>query len=283
MPPEKNIGIFVNALAGKGNAVKILNNIVSFLKERRISHSVLINDWQSAYVDFTEAWIVGGDGTLNYFINHFPGIKIPLVLFKGGTGNDFAWKLYGDTSLKEQLEFVLKAAARNVDAASCNDKIFINGVGIGFDGEVLESMNTIRLFAGHLGYLMIVIKKIFTFKEYLFSIKSDTFSGAGKYLLLMVSNSSRTGGGFHVSPLAKIDDSLLNLILCNRLSIIKRLRYLPVIEKGKHLSLPFIKHFTGKSFVIDCEKELPAQLDGELIRAKRFEINILPDQFLFKY
>ncbi len=283
MYTEKKIGIFVNGLAGKSKALKVLESIATFLKEKNILHAVYINAWPKIYDDISEAWIVGGDGTLNYFINYFPDIKIPLVLFKGGTGNDFAWKLYGDISLAEQLELVLKAEAKPVDAARCNDALFINGVGIGFDGEVLESINTIRLFGGHLGYLMIVLKKIFTFKEYFFKIKSDVFSGSDKYLLLMISNSSRTGGGFHVSPLASITDGLLNLITCEKLSIIKRLRYLPVIEKGKHLQLPFIKHVTGKSFVIECEQELPAQLDGELIRAKTFNIEIQAGLFLFKY
>jgi diacylglycerol kinase (ATP) len=32
----------------------------------------------------TEAWIVGGDGTLNYFINLYKEIAVPLVIFKGG-------------------------------------------------------------------------------------------------------------------------------------------------------------------------------------------------------
>lgn len=283
MIAAKNIGIYVNTLAGKSKALKVLDEIVLFLKSNNFSHTVYIGEWPKDHSSFSEAWIVGGDGTLNYFINYFPEINIPLVLFKGGTGNDFAWKLYGDISLQEQLELVLNAKAKPVDAAKCNNYLFINGVGIGFDGEVLKSMNAIRLFGGHLGYLLVVLKKIFTFKEYFFRITSDVFTSADKYLLLMISNSSRTGGGFHVSPLAEIDDGVLNLIVCDQLSIPKRLHYLPVIEKGKHLSLPFIKHITGTSFVIDCEIETPAQLDGELITAKQFVIEILPNKFLFKY
>ncbi|MGG9971328.1 diacylglycerol/lipid kinase family protein [Ferruginibacter sp. SUN002] len=283
MPNDKNIAIFVNSSAGKGKSLQLLSTVTDFLKRKQILHTVFVQDWPKIFSPFTEAWIIGGDGTLNYFLNYFSDINIPLVLFKGGTGNDFAWKLYGDISIDEQLRLVLNADEKSVDAATCNDKIFINGVGIGFDGEVLKSMNTVRLLGGHLGYLVVVLKKIFTFKEYFFSIKSNVFSSSDKYLLLMISNSSRTGGGFHVSPLAQINDGFLNLIVCEKLSVFKRLRYLPVIEKGKHLSLPFIKHFTATSFVINCERETPAQLDGEFISAKDFSIKILPKRYLFKY
>ncbi|UEG51268.1 hypothetical protein LK994_07270 [Ferruginibacter lapsinanis] len=280
---DKNIAIYVNPAAGKGKSLELLTVIELLLNKENTKFTTFIKDWPKDYAEFSEAWIIGGDGTLNYFLNYFPEINIPLVLFKGGTGNDFAWKLYGDISLKEQLELVLHSNPKAVDAARCNDKIFINGVGIGFDGEVLKSMGAIRLFGGHLGYLIVVLRKIFTFKEYSFNIRNDMLAMKDRFLLLMISNSSRTGGGFHVSPLANITDGLLNLVLCNKLSIAKRLQYLPVIEKGKHLGLSFIKHFTGRSFEVECDVEVPAQLDGELISARKFVIEVLPARYLFKY
>lgn len=283
MSSEKNIAIFVNPAAGKGNALKLLNSVVSFLQQEKILHSIFSDNWKHNTDLFSEAWIIGGDGTLNYFINLFPAIKIPLVLFKGGTGNDIAWKLYGDISFEQQLHFIMHADAKYIDAAKCNNKLFINGVGIGFDGEVTESMKTVRFIGGHLGYLLIVLKKIVTFKEYCYKIRFNDIELNDEYLLVMINNSSRTGGGFNVSPLAEINDGLLNVVLCKKLSLMKRLKYLPVIEKGKHLSLSFIKHFTVKNIVIECEKELSAHVDGELISSRKFEIEILKNQFLFKY
>ena len=40
---------------------------------------------------FTEVWIIGGDGTINWFINQYSEIQLPLALFGGGAGNDFHW------------------------------------------------------------------------------------------------------------------------------------------------------------------------------------------------
>ena len=280
---ERSIAILVNPLSGKGKAKAIGRELQDKLTARNIPGSLFIEDWPDKFEGFTEIWIIGGDGTMNYFINRYKNINIPLALFKGGTGNDFAWKLYGNISVEEQVELVLNAESKLVDAAICNDKLYINSLGIGFEGEVLDSMSSIRWMGGHLGYLWAVIRKIFSFKESRFSIRADDKLVEGDFLLVNVNNASRTGGGFMITPTASVNDGLIDMLLCKPLSLIKRLRYLPIIEKGKHLQRPFIDHSLCKEVRIDCEKELFAHLDGELIRLGSFHIRILPGLFMFKY
>jgi diacylglycerol kinase (ATP) len=279
----RKIVVLVNAVAGKGRALRLLAVMRGHESLRAYDITYVVTDWPETIDDFSEAWIIGGDGTLNYFINKYPGAKIPLVIFKGGTGNDFAWKLYGDRSFQQQLEHVLEAPPQKVDLGLCNGKYFINTVGVGFDGEVLRSMKTVRFLGGHLGYLLVVIKTIFRFKEKMFRIKLAEEMQEGKFLLVTVSNSSRTGGGFHIAPTASVHDAQLDLVLCQPLSIWKRLRYLPVIEKGKHLSLPFIQHRQIENIHIDCGQIIDAQLDGELIESDLYNIKILPGHLQFRF
>ena len=106
---------------------------------------------------------------------------------------------------------------------------------------------------------------------------------SGKFLLVMITNSTQTGGGFMVSPEAIIDDGKLNMVLCKPLPVLKRLKNLPIIEKGKHLTKDFIIHQEVGDIKIECEKETLAQIDGELISAKSFDIKILPGHYFFKY
>ena len=105
----------------------------------------------------------------------------------------------------------------------------------------------------------------------------------GKYLLLMVTNSSRTGGGFHVSPKASVNDGLLDLILCKPLSVFKRLVNLPKIEKGKHLEKDFIVHKQISNIKIESNSDVYAQIDGELISSRSFDITVMPNRYLFLY
>lgn len=278
-----HIALVVNPKAGKGKSLKLMEQLQEELKQRSITCISFTEEWPNDFHAFTDVWIIGGDGTLNYFINHYPNIQLPLAIFKGGTGNDFAWKLYGDAGLQQQLEIVLSAAPQPVDAAQCNGFLFVNGVGIGFDGEVLKQMKAIRIIGGHLGYYLVVLKNILSFKESSFDIHGNNLHMHSKLLLAMVNNSSRTGGGFHVSPKASVNDGLIDLVTAAPLSVLQRFINLPKIEKGNHLTLPFIQHHTGASFVIECERELPAQLDGELIHAKRFEFSVLKQKFFFRY
>lgn len=278
-----HIAILINPKAGKGKSLRIMLQLQELLSQRSISFQNFTDEWPSNFDGFTDVWIVGGDGTLNYFINHYPNIQLPLALFKGGTGNDFAWKLYGDCSIQQQLEIILSSTPQPVDAAKCNDYLFVNGVGIGFDGAVLKQMKAIRIIGGHLGYYLVVLKTILSFKESSFEIRRNNLYVSEKLLLVMVNNSSRTGGGFHVSPKASVNDGLIDLVFAKPLSVLQRFFYLPKIEKGNHLELPFVQHHTGEQFSIICDKELPAQLDGELIVARSYEFSVLKRHFLFRY
>ena len=283
METGQTILLLINPLANKKRIEKISSQISVASSQRKIDFISFIKLWPAEINIYKEVWLIGGDGTVNYLLNFYKNIEIPIVIFKGGTGNDFATRLYGKMSIDEQINKVLDAKPRNVDAAECNGRKFINGVGVGFDGEVLQSMKAIRLLGGHLGYLWIVLRKIFSFKEGFYKIQLDGNNLSAKYLLLMITNSTTTGGGFMVSPEAKIDDGKLNMILCKPLSILKRLKNLPVIEKGKHLDKDFILHNEVSQIKIICEKETLAQIDGELISAETFDIKILPKKYLFKY
>ena len=281
----KNVAILANAAAGKGKSKQISIWLQDQLKDLNKPCTIYELEWPTndEIAKYSDVWVIGGDGTMNYFINKYPNCKLPIVLFSGGTGNDFAWKLYGEISVEKQFENILAATPKTIDAAQVNDKLYINCLGVGFDGEILQSMKSIRFIGGHFGYLLAVIYKIFFFKAPTIKIQMGNESWHENFLLTLIVNSSRAGGGFFIAPPAKLNDGLLNMVLSKNIPLLKRLWYLPVIQKGKHLHLPFIIHRLAKSITINCEKELPIQVDGELIYAKDIEIKVLPNQFLFRY
>ena len=277
------IAILENPVAGSGKSSRVSEKLSKELTRRQIPNTIFTNHWPDGFENFSDIWLIGGDGTINYFINHYPNCRKPLALFKGGTGNDFAWKLYGDQSLEEHLQQVLNSTPKWIDAGKCNDTLFINCLGVGFDGEIIRSMKAIRLLGGHLGYLLAVVIKIFSFREYAFTIATETETWKEKFLLVMVVNSSRAGGGFFVAPNAEINDGKLDMVLCRKLPVLKRLKYLPIIKNGKHLHLPFVIHRAGTNFSIKAGSEIAIQADGELLAAKQMFIEVLPNKFLFRY
>lgn len=280
---SKTIAIVCNPLAGAGRSVALTEKISDELSKRQITHAVFKENWPENFNPFTDAWIVGGDGTLNYFINRYREIKLPLVIFKGGSGNDMHWILYGNKSFEEQLECALSVTAKPIDAGKCNEKLFINGVGIGFEGAVAESVADKNKSAGKTTFLIAVLKKIFFYRSKKYKVCADEISIQKKYLMISVSNGRRAGGGFYIAPEASVDDGLLDVTLIYAISPFLRLRWLPVIEKGKHLRLPFVSHFTTQKIVIESDQLLQTHLDGEVYKNKKLEIEIKPAQFRFRY
>ena len=158
-----NVAILANSNAGKGKSMEIAAWLQAKLFAINKQSTIYEGNWPSdnELAQYSDVWVIGGDGTINYFINQYPNCKIPISLFSGGTGNDFAWKLYGDVNIDEQFKNILTAKPQPIDAARVNEKLYINCLGVGFDGEILQSMKSIRFIGGHYGYLIAVIFKIF--------------------------------------------------------------------------------------------------------------------------
>ena len=280
----KNIAIVCNALAGAGRAVALAQKISIELSGRQIAHSYFNEIWPDEFKGYTDIWIVGGDGTLNYFFNLYTELNIPLVIFNGGTGNDFHWVLYGNMNFEEQLKIALSAMPKLIDLGRCNDKFFINGVGIGFEGEVARSLTGKKKKSGKVSFMAMVLKKIFSYRSAIYQvIINDKKIFEKKYLMIDVSNGSRAGGGFHIAPAAKANDGLFDVVLIKSLYPLQRLRWLPVIEKGKHLGLAFIHHTRTNRIIIESNELIHFHLDGEYYNEEKLDIEILPGRLLFRY
>ncbi len=280
---ERNIAIVCNPLAGVGRAIDFADRIAAELSRREIVYLGFKKNWPTNFDGYTDVFIVGGDGTLNYFVNQYPNEKLPLVIFNGGTGNDVHWLLYGNKGFEEQLAIALSGNAKPVDAGRCNDKFFMNGVGMGFEGAVAKSLTGKKKKAGKASFMTAVLKKIFSYTSKNYTISSEECNQESRNLLISIMNGQRAGGGFHIAPVSLINDGILDVVLVDKLHPLQRLFWLPVIEKGKHLHLSFIKHFGTKKIIISSDNSIQAHLDGEYYEAKRLEIEILPQKFLFRY
>jgi diacylglycerol kinase (ATP) len=276
------IAIATNTMAGNGKALKLAENIRGVLAGRKIATQVFTEkDWDERIHHFDQVWIAGGDGTVNYFVNQYHDIKIPLCIFNGGTGNDFHALLYGKTTVEEQIEHVLQSTPKPIDAGKCNDHYFLNGVGIGFEGAVAKNLQGVNKWFGKTSFLFAILKQIFFYKEQYYFISSAEKTIEGEYLMISIANGTRYGGGFYVAPQAKPDDGLLDANLVKPLSPFKRLKYLPVIEKGKHIGLFFVDYYNTQQITIKSNRPMQLHLDGEYLESNELMIEILPAYFNF--
>ena len=273
---SQKIAFLINPLKKKVAIADYFSWVVESVKVEKTDWEIQLftKEWPSELGDFDQVWVMGGDGTFNYFVNKYPLVDIPIALFKGGTGNDFYWKLFGERSRRAHLDVVLAGYVEAFDAGSCNGQLFLNGVGIGIEGEVLKSMDSIRYFKGGLGYYLAAIPNLLKFKTY-------QILGGREVFLCMVFNSSRAGGGFHFFPKASVQDGLLDVLFCDPIPVWKRLYYMPIIQSGKHVNLPIVEFSQEKKINIKTNRVLSAQVDGEIQTSNQFDFCVLPAKFKF--
>jgi YegS/Rv2252/BmrU family lipid kinase len=279
----RNIAMLVNPTRENAKALAIAREIEILLNEKAIDHRLFDTTWPGDLNEFSEAWIIGGDGTVNWFVNAYPDSEMPLAVFPGGTGNDFQWVLYGEADTAQLVNLVLQARLKKVDAGLCNGKLFMNGVGIGFDGAIVKDLIGKKKLAGKASYLLSILKHVVGYHEKPCMIEVNGQVIQQDCFMISAANAKRYGGGFLVTPKASVNDGLLDLLIVGKISPLKRMRYLPVIEKGAHLELPFIRYEQAPATKITSPQKLHAHLDGEYLFASEFEISLLPGRFTFLY
>jgi diacylglycerol kinase (ATP) len=280
---SKHIALVCNPTNENQKSVQITSGIEVLLSGMDIPHKVFIETWPATFDGFTEVWIIGGDGTINWFINQYPSIQIPIAAFSGGSGNDFQWMLFGEKTVEQQVDQVLQGSPQLVDAGVCNERLFMNGVGIGFDGAVVHDLLGKKKLAGKASYLLSILKRIISYQEKPCILQLPTENIKQDCFMISIANGQRYGGGFYVAPRAVMTDGLLDVNIIGKISPLKRMKYMSVIEKGEHLNLEFITYRHTNRIVIESPTKLHAHVDGEYLYADRFDIEVLPKRFSFIY
>lgn len=278
----RHFALFVNVQAGKGKPLKVLPAVKHALDQAAYTFVVITDNFPASLEMFTDVIIIGGDGTVNYILNRYPDISVPIGIVPAGSGNDFAFTLFPGTIFSEQVENALHGEPRLIDAGLCNGRIFLNCMGVGFDGEVAREIPAIKWLSGRFKYYWVVIKKIISYRSRILEINWQDGHTYGRSFMITAANGYRSGGGFKVAPEADWQDGLLELVIIKPLPVWKRFLYLPSIEKGNHLGLPFVESSKVQKLTITSPEPVAGHLDGELIEGRFFEISVIRRRYQFR-
>jgi YegS/Rv2252/BmrU family lipid kinase len=226
---------------------------------------------------------VGGDGTMSEVIQSLVGRKD--VLFgavAAGTGNDFIHILgFPDRFTDADWRALFERTAAGMDVGRCNGRYFINGMGLGFDAQVAAENYTIDANGEAkrgkgTNYLWMIIKAILTYREKPMRMTLDGRTEEKRSFLNTIANGRRLAGGMYLTPRAVANDGLLDVCMCDPLSLPMRFKELISVTKRTHLSDPVMHYLQTDRIAFEFDGEVPAHLDGEIIFSKRFEIDVVP-------
>ncbi len=280
--------LVINPASGNKDKKQSATFLSQQLKERHIEHDFFwtrADSFESGELSsqlkkpYSTVFVLGGDGTINQVVNSLQDFQTPLALFPMGSGNDFARNFMLPKQLDEQLKLALSNQTTQTDLFSCNDRLFVNGVGIGFDGRVAQQMLN-RKKRGEMAYMYLVIKTLLNYNNQTIEIHSPTLSYKGNSFMLTVAT-GRYFGGFCLTPGASLNDSLLDMSLVEGLPLWKRAFLIASFKKGKHTGLPYIQYRQASSIEVFSDN-IPAHIDGEYAGAGMFAFRNSHQKLLVK-
>lgn len=208
------------------------------------------------------ALVAGGDGTMKLLAEILKGTSIPIGLFPAGSANGLAENLDLPSNLEELIDVALGNRFRELDCISVNEEICLHISDIGLNAELVKNYEEGRI-RGKLGYFLqsipTLIKSDFPFR-FSFTIEGKVHHREG--FLLAIANAQRYGTGATINPIGKMDDGIFEILVFKKFDIPQILK---TFQQDVELSEDFLEIFPAKEALIECEKELPFQVDGEYL------------------
>ena len=264
--------VIYNPLAGNGKAKEDSQLLQMVLDEQLEYYDMTRITNYAAFISGMEKEdylvIVGGDGTLNRFVNDTNGLEIAqeIVYYPTGTGNDFA----KDMGMGENPH-PITAYLKDLPTVEVNGKRyrFINGVGFGIDGYCCEVGDELRKIPGKkVNYTGIAIKGLlFHFAPRNAKVTVDGKEYAYKKVWIAPTMHGKFyGGGMIPTPKQDRDSGELSLMLFHGAGRIRTLCVFPSIFKGEHIKhTKMVAVHTGKKITVEFDRPTPLQIDGETI------------------
>src|SRR5262245_27716068 len=171
--------------------------------------------------------VVGGDGTLNEAVNGLlkvgMGAEIELAVIPRGTGADFVRTFGIPTKLDGAIAVARDGAVRGIDAGEVSyrawdgsegSRFFANIASAGMSGAVaLRANSTSKALGGKASFLCATIAVFARWQNADVTVDVDDAHREGSMLDVIVANCEWLGGGMHMTPNAKPDDGVFDVLL----------------------------------------------------------------------
>jgi diacylglycerol kinase (ATP) len=293
---ELKTHIVLNPYAGRWKGAKLYQKILQYARAIKYLERFQLTTAPGEAIQIakeTKAELIvaaGGDGTVNEVVNGIlqSGSEKLLGVIPIGSGNDFAKML----NLKPfKIEMAIESLRRKTTITSdvglieflrndgtSGSRFFINGVGIGFDAMAADESRKIKNLRGIPLYTLALLKTLAKYKTPEMNIRIDDKNISGRIFLVAIGNGKSAGGGFLLTPDARINDEVFDVCLVNDLSIFRVLQVLPTVLKGKHTKYPEVTMMKAREIEIKSDSDLVLHADGEIIgtNLRWIKISIIP-------
>ena len=223
---------------------------------------------------------IGGDGTIfevvNGLMEHGKTARPCLGVLPAGSGNSLAEELEMGR-LDIALNRLLAGKTRQIDLLrlDIDGRVShsINVLGWGAVAEITRRSEPLR-FLGGARYTVAALRELCRWRLRYPEIDIDGVRG--EWLMGMACTTRFVGAGMMMAPRAELDDGLVDLVLVNVAGRVRLLGMLLAVFKGKHINSPLVEYRQVQTFRLDLADGTHLVLDGEIVRARRVDAEVLP-------
>jgi diacylglycerol kinase (ATP) len=281
----------VNPIAGNGFAKTLVPDIEKMIASHGINGEIVLTERIGHATELSKSYYekgygyiisVSGDGTFNEMARPLIYKKdVVIGIIPAGTGNDFIQILgFPGRFGEKEWEIFFRKNIIAMDAGVVNDKVFLNGMGLGFDAEVAAENYTETgevKKGGPYKYILQILKVLFFFREKRMKVLSEGDHHETDCFINTISIGRRFAGSFFLTPKAIANDGLLDVCSIKKLNLFQRFRLLLKVPKGEHITDKKVNYFQTPALDIEFTEKVPFHVDGELNFAKNFNVKILPE------
>ncbi len=284
----------INPAAGKGNHVNTLTEkINTTAKEAGIDFDIYytkcVGDAESYVAAVTAAdtlrhrfYACGGDGTLAECVNGAPlDERAEFALVPIGTGNDFC-RNFDDRGAFFDIARQIEGAPITIDLIRYNDRYCVNMLNVGFDCNVVErtvKFKRSKLIPSGMAYTAGVAATLMHKMTTEMHVELEGDEVIDRPLLLAsIGNGRYYGGGYRATPLAALDDGLLDINIIEKVSRLTFLSLVGSYKAGTHLETApkYVTYRKAKALTLRFPKETLICADGETEYTTSLSVSIVP-------
>lgn len=227
--------------------------------------------------------VAGGDGTVNEALQGLAEQRTTaLAVLPGGTVNVWATELgVGDDKTKVAAR-IAEGRRRTVDLGKVNDRYFLMMVSAGFDAEAsakvsdTPELKKLKRRAGPLAYALAALQTLRGFRGKPVLVNVDGHPARHRALMIIVGNTRLYGGIAEITYQAHADDGMLDLCILTGQGPLDLLRRAVTVVFRRHRQNPHIDYRKAKRIVLESQRPLHLQADGEDIGTTPATIQVLP-------
>ncbi|MDN4175501.1 lipid kinase [Nocardioides sp. SOB77] len=212
----------------------------------------------------------GGDGTVGCAAGRVAGTATTLGVLPLGTANDFARTLEIPSDLEGAVAALVGGRVVDVDLGRVDGRPFLNVASVGLSVEVTERLTP--ALKRRLGPAAYPVATLAAYRHHRpFSARLEFPDGdhepleVDDLLQVAVGNGRHYGGGNTVSPLASIDDHLLDVYAIERGRLRDHVSIARFLKDGTFVEHERVHHVTTRRVRLTTDPVRAVNLDGEVV------------------